>query len=66
MSIFKKDRDERYKDYCEDTNMFARKDFEEWSRIETRAEEIASGLVMGTFDRDEAVWKRVKEIEDGK
>jgi hypothetical protein len=61
-----RDREERYKEYLEEGSMFGKKDFEEWSKIEDQAEEIASGLVQGTFTRDEKIWKRVKEIKEKK
>jgi hypothetical protein len=37
---------------------------EEKARKKIRAKEIASGLVMGTFERDEEVWAMVKEIKE--
>lgn len=36
---------------------------EERARKLERAKEIASGLVLGTFERDEEVWEMVKELK---
>ena len=65
MSMFRKDRDERYQEYLEsDGSMFGKMDREEFDRIEDQAEEIASGLTMGTFNKDERVWDRVRQIKE--
>ncbi len=37
---------------------------EELKRKKERAKEIASGLFLGTFERDEEVWAMVKEIQE--
>lgn len=37
---------------------------EERQRKMERAKEIASGVVMGTMERDEEVWAMVKEIQE--
>jgi len=60
------DSDEKYDDYLKDGSMFGKMDRSEWEQRERRAQEIASGEVMGTFERDEKIWERVKEIQEGK
>ena len=37
---------------------------EERERKLERAKEIASGLVLGTFERDEEIWDLTKRIKD--
>lgn len=41
-------------------------DREEYRRKYDRAQEIASGITMGTFERDEEVWELVTQIKDKK
>jgi hypothetical protein len=63
--MFEKDKDERYQDYLEsDGSMFGKMDKDEWDQIDKQAEEIVSGETMGTFQRDERVWERVKKIKE--
>jgi hypothetical protein len=64
MSIFSRnDDDELLDDF--DGNMFARNSsYEERKSKLERAREIHSGLVMGTFERDEEVWDFVKKLDE--
>lgn len=48
-----------------DHNMFSgHGKYEERQRKKERAKEIASGLVMGTFEDDEEVWALVNKIKE--
>lgn len=62
MSIFGKRDDDELED--DDCSMFGGADrYEEKKRKMERAKEIASGITMGTFERDEEVWDMVKKIK---
>ena len=60
------DDDDRYDDYLKDGSMFGKMDRQEWQSIQDRAKEIDSGLVLGTFERDERVWEEVKRLREQK
>ena len=54
-------------DFDDDGPMFGGADRYEQVKSKRRlAEEIACGLVSGIMERDEEVWKMVKEIEESK
>lgn len=64
MSMFNKGSDDNDDDDF-DGNMFSRRDsYEERQAKRVRAQEIASGLTCGTFERDEEVWKMVAELRE--
>lgn len=49
----------------DDSGMFGGSErYEERKRQWERAKEIASGLVMGTFERDDKVWEYVNKIKE--
>lgn len=52
-------------DFQDDGPMFgASERYEERRQKLERAKEIASGLVLGTFERDEEVWQMVRDIKE--
>lgn len=66
MSLFSKNDEEAYEEDNVDGNIFARRDFQEWSRDREYAKDIESGLISGWACKDESVWNMVKEIEANK